>query len=87
MIEVNNNWYMNILTVLSKEIGNGSYYSGAITGSRDGIDWALQTSVIIYRDDFQNVIEMIPVWWNFITGVHGKELNNDFSFSKLNKLL
>jgi hypothetical protein len=87
MIEVNKNWYENILAVLSNEIGKGSYFSGTINGSRDGIDWVLRTSVIIYHDDFNNIIEIVPVWWEFITGIHGKELDNNFSFSELNKLL
>lgn len=87
MIEVNKNWYENILALLSNEVGKGSYFSGVINGSRDGIDWSLRTSTVIYRDDFQNITEMIPVWWEFNTGIHGKELENNFSFSELNKLL
>jgi hypothetical protein len=87
-IEVNDNWYESVLSKLVREMTIGTcYFTGTISGSRDGIDWALKSSVVVHRDDFHNITEFNPMYWEFHTGIHGKEIANDFAFSNLNKLL
>lgn len=88
MIKITRNIYEEVLRKLVVEIGESNYISTrTITGSFDDVKYKFIITAVIYRDDFKNISEIVPVWWNFYTEIDGIEKMNDFLFSKLQKLI
>lgn len=86
MINITENQYRKIIGELGAKLGEGSYYSGIIDGMfDDNIKYSFQVSIVIYRDDFGNIAELIPVWWEFHTFMGEDEILNNFLFSEMVK--
>ena len=87
MIEITRNIYEEVLQKLVIEIGDSNYISmRTITGSFDDVEYKFIINAVIYRDDFENISEIVPVWWEFHTEIDGVEKMNDFLFSEMRKL-
>lgn len=88
MIEITRNIYEEVLQKLVVEIGESDYISmRTITGSFDDVEYKFIINAVIYRDDFKNISEIVPIWWEFRTEIDGIEKMNDFLFSELQKLI
>lgn len=88
MIEITRNIYEEVLSKLIGEIGESNYLSTRnITGSFDNVMYNFIITAVIYRDDFKNISEIVPIWWEFHTEIDGVEKMNDFLFSELQKLI
>ena len=88
MIKITRNIYEEVLRKLVVEIGESNYISTrTITGSFDDVNYKFVITAVIYRDDFKNISEIIPVWWDFQTELDGVEKMNDFLFSEMCKLI
>lgn len=88
MIEITRNIYEEVLQKLVIEIGDSNYISvRTITGSFNDVNYIFTITAVIYRDDFKNISEIIPVWWDFYTEIDGIEKMNDFLFSEMMKLI
>lgn len=88
MIKITRNIYEEVLRKLVVEIGESNYISArTITGSFDDMKYKFIIAAVIYRDDFKNISEIVPVWWNFYTEIDGIEKMNDFLFSEMCKLI
>ena len=88
MIEITRNIYEEVLQKLVVGIGESDYISmRTITGSFDDVEYKFIINAVIYRDDFKNISEIVPIWWEFRTEINGIEKMNDFLFSELQKLL
>lgn len=88
MIKITKNIYEEVLRKLVVEIGESNYISTrTITGSFDDVEYKFIITAVIYRDDFKNISEIIPVWWDFRTEINGTEKMNDFLFSEMCKLI
>ena len=88
MIKITKNIYEEVLRKLVVEIGESNYISTrTITGSFDDVEYKLIITAVIYRDDFKNISEIIPVWWDFRTEIDKTEKMNDFLFSEMCKLI
>lgn len=87
MIKITQNIYEEVLQKLVIEIGDSNYISArTITGSFDGVEYKFIINAVIYRDDFKNISEIVPIWWEFHTEIDGVEKMNDFLFSEMMKL-
>lgn len=87
MIEITRNIYEEVLQKLVVEIGESDYISiRTITGSFDDVEYKFIINAVIYRDDFKNISEIVPIWWEFRTEIDGVEKMNDFLFSEMMKL-
>lgn len=88
MIKITRNIYKEVLRKLVVEIGESNYISTrTITGGFDDVNYIFTITAVIYRDDFKNISEIVPVWWDFYTEIDGIEKMNDFLFSELQKLI
>lgn len=88
MIKITRNIYEEVLRKLVIEIGESNYISmRTITGSFNDVHYIFTIAAVIYRDDFKNILEIVPVWWDFYTEIDGIEKMNDFLFSELQKLI
>lgn len=88
MIKITRNIYEEVLRKLVVEIGESNYISTRnITGEFDNVKYKFIITAVIYRDDFKNISEIIPVWWDFRTEIDGIEKMNNFLFSELQKLI
>lgn len=88
MIKITKNIYEEVLRKLVVEIGESNYISTrTITGSFDDVEYKFIITAVIYRDDFKNISEIIPVWWDFRTEIDETEKMNDFLFSEMCKLI
>lgn len=88
MIKITKNIYEEVLRKLVVGIGESNYISTrTITGSFDDVEYKFIITAVIYRDDFKNISEIIPVWWDFRTEIDGVEKMNDFLFSEMCKLI
>lgn len=88
MIEITRNIYEEVLSKLIGEIRESNYLSTRnITGSFDNVMYNFIITAVIYRDDFKNISEIVPIWWEFHTEIDGIEKMNDFLFSELQKLI
>ena len=88
MIKITKNIYEEVLRKLVVEIGESNYISTrTITGSFDDVKYEFIITAVIYRDDFKNISEIIPVWWDFRTEIDEVEKMNDFLFSEMCKLI
>ena len=87
MINITQEFYKEILKQILIRIGSGSYYSGTFEGTTDDIKYNFRVSLVIYRDDFRNVSDLVPIWYEIETFVNGVETQNDFLFSEMQKLI
>ena len=88
MIKITRNIYEEVLRKLVVEIGESDYISArTITGSFDDVEYKFIINAVIYKDDFKNISEIVPVWWHFHTEINGTEKMNDFFFSEVQKLI
>ena len=70
-----------------------SFLSGTFRFETQGIECALRTSFLIFRENEiypegskKVIVDLIPVWWEFHTYHQSEELLNDFSFEELRAL-
>lgn len=88
MIKITRNIYEEVLQKLVIEIRDSNYISArTITGSFDDVEYKFIINAVIYRDDFKNISEIVPIWWEFHTEIDGVEKMNDFLFSEMMKLV
>lgn len=88
MIKITKNIYEEVLQKLVIEIGDSNYISArTITGGFDDVEYKFIINAVIYRDDFKNISEIVPIWWEFHTEIDGVEKMNDFLFSEMMKLV
>ena len=79
---------------LLEAVGRGNYFSGSVSFPFKGIDCRLTASLVVCRERVElpegcvdRISDLIPVWWEFTTGVDGRDECNDFSFSDLKEFL
>ena len=88
MIKITRNIYEEVLRKLVIEIGESNYISmRTITGSFGDVEYKFIINAVIYKDDFGNISDIVPVWWDFHTEINGTEKMNDFLFSEIRKLI
>lgn len=82
--------YRETAARLADAIDGGSYFSGSVRFDFDGMACCLLASVIVYRrreifpeGEFEPIVDLVPVWWEFYTVGEAGEVINDFSFSEL----
>lgn len=87
MISITQDIYKEVLCKLLNEIGQSNYISTrTVVGKFDNVEYNFLISAVIYRDDFKNISEIIPIWWEFHTEIDGVEKMNDFLFSEMMKI-
>ena len=88
MIEIKKHIYEEVYKKLLGEIGPSNFISSRnILGEFDGVKYNFIISAVIYRDDFEHISEIIPVWWEFHTEIDGVEKMNDFFFHEMMKIV
>lgn len=88
MIKITRNIYEEVLRKLVIEIGESNYISmRTITGSFGDVEYKFIINAVIYKDDFGNISDIVPVWWDFYTEINGTKKMNDFFFSEIRKLI
>ncbi len=94
MYSLLNEHYEEVLRALKEAIGPRPYFSGTVAVRLGDEECRLVTSVIVYRKresypegDFEPIVDLVPVWWEFHTeGETGEEIN-DFDFGILRRML
>lgn len=74
------------------ELAKGTYMSKTIQGdfiANRGhvIEYDFIIDAVLYRDENNNLTDIVPVWWEFHTFEDGRVISNDFYFSDLKKLI
>ena len=90
MYSITSQFYSEIAQRLCDVIDGESYFSGSVSFVYMDVEWRLTLSVIVHRDgvsssdqECSQIVNLVPVWWEFHTYEQGVEFINDFSFREL----
>ncbi len=94
MININRDEYRRMSADLLDLIGERNYFKGSVSINTDKWDGWLNCVLIIYRDrisypegDSDEIVDIIPVWWEFHTIEEDGEVLNDFRFDELKRYI
>lgn len=94
MYEITDCLYSKMLDALLADVGGKSFFSGSVTVVEAGVECKLTATVVVckratYYDGCRRdeIVDLLPVWWECHTYDCGEELFNDFSFSELRRYL
>lgn len=94
MYKVSSALYREAARRLAEAIGDASYFSDSVCFRHADTDCRLTTSVIVYRErtalpegERDEMVDLVPVWWEFHTGEGLDEVPNDFSFDLMKRYL
>ena len=94
MYSVSTELYREVVSRLLEAVGSESYYSGTLAFGYGDVECRLTASVIVCRERvrypegvWDEITDLVPVWWEFHTADDAGEFLNDFSFSELRSLL
>ncbi len=97
MYHISSKKYLALAESLMEHFTDTSYFSGSVTLGGDGCGEArirLTASLVIYRRavktfsaETDGIVDVVPVWWECRTSFGGREVCNDFDFSRLRELL
>ena len=86
--------YAEVMARLKEKIGAKGYFSGALSFDYEGVFCRLVVSCFVYRREValpegahSEIVDLVPVWWEFHTLDESGEQLNDFSFNELRALL
>ena len=90
MYSITSQFYYEIAQRLCDAIDGESYFSGSVSFVYEDVECRLTLSVIVHRDrvstsetECNQILNLVPVWWEFHTYDQGVEMVNDFSFTDL----
>jgi len=94
MYSITSQFYYEVAQRLCDAIDGESYFSGSVTFLYMNIECRLTLSVIVHRDrvstsedELNQILNLVPVWWEFHTYDQSVEIVNDFSFNELKTYL
>lgn len=92
--ELNFDDYELLLGRLAEAVGGRNYFSGTVRAEGAAVDFLLTCSCVVYRNTVEapdgrrsEWADVVPVWWNLRSVGEAGELDNDFSFDTMRKLL
>lgn len=86
--------YVEVAERLLPHFGTSDYYSGSFEFEKDGVEYRMVLSAIVYRHNetlpegrIDSVIDnIVPVWWEFHTKGEQGEMINDFDFGEFKSI-
>ena len=74
------------------ELAKGTYMQKIIQGDfiadrGQVVEYDFIIHAVLYRDAAGNLTDIIPIWWEFNTFIDGEQVNNEFYFNDLKKLI
>lgn len=82
--------YGKVAEMICGRIGRSDYLSENLEFELEGVSCRMLFSAVVYRRhtylpdaEYDELSDLVPVWWEFHTTIDGVELLNDFSFNEL----
>lgn len=88
MIEIPKGLYQELGRRLLTELGTAqTFWQDTLYIKGTDAETTLHCTLMVYRDENQNLEDIVPVWWEFHHTVNGKERLTDFTFTHLKSYL
>lgn len=94
MYEIPLSVYDDLACAICSSLSGIHYFNGSVTVGDDEAEHTLTATILLYRrrvsdwdDEFDDIVDAVPVWWECHTLTAEGELCNDFDFELLRDAL
>ncbi len=94
MIKTNKRDYSTLAILLLERVGDDDFFSGSISYETGSVEYQFISTLILYRESQMeyspwenNIVNIVPVWWEFNTSIDGEKRLNDFDFDTLREIV
>lgn len=74
--------YRQMAALLAERLGAESYFNGTLCVETPEATHRLTATLLVYRSAGR-VVDVVPVWWEFVCIEEAGEVETDFEFSSL----
>ena len=82
--------YGKVAEMIIDRMGHSDFMSESIEFETEGVEYKMLFSAVVFREriympvgEYDRLVDLVPVWWEFHTYAEEGEVLNDFCFNDL----